>query len=66
MEFDEYLTEAILCQYFVLTLTRVGIHPGQVEPTSPPELTTSRIEALQAGRELTRYPRPVLSPSCAA
>ncbi len=34
----------------VLTPTCGGIHPGWIEPASPIELTTSRIEAFQAGR----------------
>ncbi len=35
---------------YLLTHTCVGIPPGQVEPTSPIELTTSRTKALQARR----------------
>ncbi len=34
----------------LLTCTCVGIHSGRVEPASPIELTTSRVEALQARR----------------
>ncbi len=33
-----------------LPCTCVGIHPGRVEPASPIELTTPRMEALQARR----------------
>ncbi len=42
-------------------LTCGGIHPGQVEPASPIELTTSRTEALQARRSCRAHKR--LSPS---
>ncbi len=35
---------------YVLTCTCVGIHPWQIKPTSPIELTTSRTEAPQARR----------------
>ncbi len=34
----------------VNTCTCGGFHPGRVEPASPIELTTSRIEALQVRR----------------
>ncbi len=34
----------------VLTCTCVGIHPGQIEPALPIQLTTSRTEALHARR----------------
>ncbi len=32
----------------IATYTCGGVHPGQVKPGSPIELTTSRVEALQA------------------
>ncbi len=53
----------VYCIY-LLTCTCVGIHPEWVEPVSPIELTTSRTEALQAGRSCARDLRPILSLSC--
>ncbi len=42
--------ECLFHYFTALTCTCVGIHPGRVEPASPITLTTSRTEALQAGR----------------